>query len=135
MNNITKKDKFSNDLSLTLLLYGHFQDKYTLKKAVDTTLNEENELSQNFKEINSLKSLLYNLNKNIDVNDIILKLCEIESYSNIMDTSLTGIENFREPNFNIEDYARNLKVVNTQNIKLLRELFTMLDSKEFKISQ
>ena len=131
MKEITKKDKLKNILHSTLRLYTYLSDENILSKCIDNSTFEEKELSVHFGNTQEIKSLLYNLNKNIDVHGILSKLIEIESFSSIMDTSLTGVEN-ESNSISIGEYARDLKVVNTHNLKLIRELCMMLDSKEFK---
>ncbi|OUR70857.1 hypothetical protein A9Q76_06395 [Arcobacter sp. 31_11_sub10_T18] len=132
MKEITQKDKLKDILHSTLHLYSYLSDENILSKSIDNSSFKANELNSHFENTQEIKSLFHNLNKNIDINDIVSKLTEIESFSSIMDTSLSGVENESNGSLNIEEYVRDLKVVNARNLKLIRELYMMLDSKEFK---
>ena len=88
-----------------------------LLKKVDT---------KSFEDINSidhLQSLLYKLNQNIEIKDILSHLFLLESNINIIDSSLSSKE---------DEYSDNLQQLNHQNQKLLKEIFVMLDSRELK---
>lgn len=132
MKEITQKDKLKDILHSTLHLYSYLSDENILSNSIHNSSFKANELNSHFENTQEIKSLFHNLNKNIDINDIVSKLTEIESFSSIMDTSLSGVENESNGSLNIEEYARDLKVVNARNLKLIRELYMMLDSKEFK---
>ena len=118
------KDKFHEVFCTLSHIYSHFSDKDILYKAVNKL---EDSTFQELYSKQDLSKLFYVLNKHIDEKDIVLKLCEIESYSNIMELALAGIENSSDP----RDDANDLKVLNMQTKKLIRELIVMFEEKEF----
>lgn len=79
------KDEFKEVLFTVFNIYSHFSDKETLSKAVD---NIEGSIFQQLNEKQDLNKLFYVLNQHINRKDIVRKLREIESYSNIMGLSL-----------------------------------------------
>ncbi len=118
------KDEFHEVFCTLSHIYSHFSDKDILYKAVNKL---EDSTFQELYSKQDLNKLFYVLNKHIDEKDIVLKLCEIESYSNIMELALSGIENSSDP----RDDANDLKILNMQTKKLIRELIVMFEEKEF----
>ena len=118
------KDEFYEIFCNISNIYSHFSDKEILYKAVNKL---EDSTFQQLYSKQDLNKLFYVLNKHIDEKDIVLKLCEIESYSTIMELALTGIENSSDPRSD----ANDLKILNMQTKKLIRELIVMFEEKEF----
>ena len=124
MNQTISKTQFKETFFSIFNIYSHFSDKDILYKAVNKL---EDSTFQELYSKQDLSKLFYVLNKHIDEKDIVLKLCEIESYSNIMELALAGIENSSDP----RDDANDLKILNMQTKKLIRELIVMFEEKEF----
>lgn len=78
---------------------------------------------ENIKSIEDLQKLLYKLNQKIQIKDVLSHLFVLESNINIINSSLSSKD---------DEYSSDLKCINQQNQKLLREIFVMLDSRELK---
>jgi hypothetical protein len=107
------KESFQNIFSHYSYLSDQNITSNLLKKIDQKQLND-------IKSINDLQNFLYQLNKKIAIEDILNRLFILESNINIIDGYLKD---------NDED-IQDLRILNTQNTQLLKEIFLMLESKE-----
>ena len=105
MKKTLSKAEFKELLFTVFNIYSHFSDKMVLSKGIDS-LDEG--LFQQLIEKQDLNRLFYELNKHISEKEVLSKLSQVESYSNIMELALAGIENSSDAQSDADD----LKVLN-----------------------
>ncbi len=98
--------------------YSYLTDENILQNLLEKT--DEKSL-EDIKSIDDLSKFFYNLNQKIDIRDVLSHLFTMESNLNIIELSLNNLD---------YDYANDLKAVNQQNQKLLKEILVMLESKD-----
>jgi len=98
--------------------YSYLTDENILKNLLEKTNDKSLE---NIKSIDDLSKFFYQLNQKIDIKDVLSHLFTMESNLNIIDMSLDDCD---------EDYASDVKTVNQHNLKLLKEILVMLESRE-----
>jgi hypothetical protein len=87
-------------------------------------LNKVDEKSLcNIKNTDDLQSLFFKLNEKVEMKDVLSQLFLLESNINIIDSSLSSKD---------DGYSNDLQHLNQQNQRLVKEIFVMLDSREFK---
>ncbi len=80
---------------------------------------------KNIKSINDLEKFLFYLNKKISIKDLLNRLFVLEANINIIDGFL----------LDKDGKSQELRVLNTQNIQILKEIFLMLESKELILKE
>ena len=80
---------------------------------------------ENIESIYDLEKFLFHLNKKISIKDILNRLFLLEANINIIDGFLV------DKNAQSEE----LRIVNTQNIQILKEILLMLESKELIVKE
>mgnify|MGYP001016371588 FL=1 len=111
----TKKQK----LLQVFNTYSYLTDENILKNLLEKT---DDKSLEDIKSIDDLPKFFYKLNQKIDTKDVLSHLFTIESNLNIIDMSLDNCD---------EDYAHDIKTVNQHNLKLLKEILLMLESRDF----
>ena len=120
MNKTLTKEQFSNFLQTLFTIYPHFNNQSTLESCLKN-INSKT-LNKHLKNKN-YNSILFEMNQSITKESFTQKLCELESNLLLEGFALNGLEddyeNIKEPFLNI----------NTMNQKIVKELFTMLESR------
>lgn len=98
--------------------YSYLTDENILQNLLEKT--DEKSL-ESIKSIDDLSKFFYKLNQKVDIKDILSHLFVIELNLNIVELSLNNLD---------YDYASDLKAVNQQNQKLLKEVLVMLENRE-----
>ena len=108
-----------NKLLQVFNTYSYLTDENILKNLLDKT---DDKSLEDIKSIDDLPKFFYKLNQKIDTKDVLSHLFTIESNLNIIDMSLDNCD---------EDCAHDIKTVNQHNLKLLKEILLMLESRDF----
>jgi len=113
------KEQFKNFLQTLFKIYPHFNNQSTLDNCFENldSITLDNHLkNQNY------EAILFEMNQVITKESLTLKLCELESNLSLQGFALNGLEDEYE---NIKEPFVNM---NNTNQKLIKELFTMLES-------
>jgi len=120
MDTTLTKEQFSNFLQRLFTIYPHFNNQNTLKNCIEHL--DSKTLNKHLKNQN-YEFLLFEMNQGITKEYITLKLCELESNLSLQGFALNGLEDEYE---NIKEPFVNM---NNTNQRLIKELFTMFESR------
>jgi len=120
MNKTLTKEQFSNFLQTLFTIYPHFNNQSTLESCLK---NIDSKTLNKYLKNQNYNGILFEMNQSITKESLAQKLCELESNLLLEGFALNGLEddyeNIKEPFLNI----------NTMNQKIVKELFTMLESR------
>jgi len=120
MNKTLTKEQFSNFLQTLFTIYPHFNNQSTLESCLENF--DSKTLNKHLKNQN-YEAILFEMNQSITKESLTQKLCELESNLLLEGFALNGLEDDYE---NIKEPFVNM---NNTNQKLIKELFTMLESR------
>jgi hypothetical protein len=100
--------------------YSYLNDEIILSSLLERV---DYELLKNIKSLDDLDKFLFQLDKQVDKNDLLCVIFKLQANIQIMEYA------FKD---NDDDLALCMKTLNSQNIKFLNEIVAMLDFRELE---
>lgn len=115
----------NEELIETLRIFTHLTNPETLKNCLSKTTPNT---TQKIESLNGIKDIFFELNKHIEVKDVLQRVYELEANLFILESALNGFE--KNSYGSIEEFNTHFKSLNALNKKNIRELYLMLEDKQ-----
>lgn len=115
------KQEFKNLIQSLFQIYPHFKNEKQLTQALE---NLDLQFFETQIKTNNYNAIFFELNKNLTIQIVIEKLFEIEANISLQSLAIEGLD---DSYYDVKDAFKN---TNTTNQNILKELFTILESKK-----